>query len=335
AGDGAAWRNAVSPALERSHPEYPLLLSGFVALVWKAAGDTPQWVPVATGFVFLACVLALLAGALAWMRSASSALLAGFLLMASTSYLFLAPMQYADLPLSFYYAGCFALLLLASAQESPGWGPGLLAGLAASLAAWTKSEGMAFAAVVLVCYFVVEAKAKGMRRAFARWRVLALGAAPVLALVVCFKLFLAPAADPLVRQGGAAILHKIAEASRYAQIGKALALEAYRFGQPWSHPLLLLAILAFGLRFQAEERFRTAIRAGGVTLAAVFAGYCGVYVITPSDLTWHLQTSLPRLYGQLWPAFLLLVFMLLRQPEQAAAPERKTPARPAPKRAHA
>jgi len=35
--------------------------------------------------------------------------------------------------------------------------------------------------------------------------------------------------------------------ARYAQIGKALVVEAYHLGQPWSHPLLLLAILALAL----------------------------------------------------------------------------------------
>jgi cytochrome c oxidase subunit IV len=72
----------------------------------------------------------------------------------------------------------------------------------------------------------------------------------------------------------------------------------------------------------------------GGTLAAVFLVYCGVYIVTPSDLAWHLGTSLSRLYAQLWPAFLVLVFLALRTAEETAStrlrstPGRKAAARP-------
>jgi hypothetical protein len=39
----------------------------------------------------------------------------------------------------------------------------------------------------------------------------------------------------------------------------------------------------------------------------MLAGYFAVYVITPNDLSWHLATSLDRLFVQIWP---LSVFVL-------------------------
>ena len=39
AGPGDSWRNALSPELVRTHPDYPLLVSGFIASNWRAAGS--------------------------------------------------------------------------------------------------------------------------------------------------------------------------------------------------------------------------------------------------------------------------------------------------------
>jgi hypothetical protein len=317
AGPGDAWKRALSPLLERSHPEYPLLTSGFIAMVWKASGNAAPWVPQATGFVFLGLIAALLAGVLGALRGLTTALLAGFVLLASSSFLFLATMQYADLPLSFYYLASVALLVLGLAGEGHSSACLVLAGACASCAAWTKNEGAPFA--VLVVLGVATMKWRAALR-------LALGAAPVLALVVCFKLFRAPAADPLLHQSVSQVIHKLADPARYAQIGAALVAEAYHFGQPWSHPLLLLAILAAALRFRPDRMRAHVLRAAWVILGLVFLTYCGVYLITPNDLGWQLQTSLPRLYGQLWPSALLLVFLMLGAP---AAVEPAQPARKA------
>ena len=316
AAPGDAWRGALSPLPEKvgMHPDYPLLLSGFVAMVWKASGDTPPCVPQLTGFLFLALVLALLGSALTTLRGLTSGLTAGLVLLSSTSFLFLATMQYADLPLSFYCLASIALLLMA---ETPA---GLaLSGAFASFAAWTKNEGLAFAVLLTLAILAVEWRAAGLRSALVRLRHFLTGAAPVLLLVIWFKLFLAPASDPLFQQGAAGLTHRLTDSARYAQIAKAMIAELYHFGQPWSHPLLLLAILALTLRFRIDATQARALRASAVALALVFTAYCGVYLITPSDLAWHLRTSLPRLYAQLWPSVLLLVFLTLNVPGVSAA----------------
>ena len=41
-------------------------------------------------------------------------------------------------------------------------------------------------------------------------------------------------------------------------------------------------------------------------------GYFFVYVLTPLDLNYHLLTSLNRLFLQLWPGVLFVVFMVAR-----------------------
>jgi hypothetical protein len=123
-------------------------------------------------------------------------------------------------------------------------------------------------------------------------------------------LILAPVADPLVKQSISQVLPRFVDLSRYSQIAKALAFETLELGLPLAHPLLLLAILVFALRFRVLPGQRADILFGGLALALVFAAYCGVYLASPS-LSWQLSTSLGRVCAQLWPAFLLVMFMLL------------------------
>jgi len=94
-----------------------------------------------------------------------------------------------------------------------------------------------------------------------------------------------------------------------------LVSEALRLGDWRANPLLLLAILAIALRFRIDRSQIRPILAIGLTLASLFAAYCGVYIVTPLDLRWHLNTSLDRLYAQMWPTFLFLMFLALDAPE--------------------
>jgi hypothetical protein len=80
------------------------------------------------------------------------------------------------------------------------------------------------------------------------------------------------------------------------------------------HPVVLLVILAVTLRFRIVPEQRADAVFGALLLMLVFAVYCGVYLISP-DLTWQLNTSLPRLCCQLWPPFLLAAFLALARIE--------------------
>ncbi len=109
---GDLWRNAVSPLLERTHPDYPLLLSSFIARTWRLGGVISPAAPLATAFLFAGAVPALLTSLLALSRGLAAGLLALFVLLATTSYIEQIPWQYADIPLSFYLLATFGVVLL-------------------------------------------------------------------------------------------------------------------------------------------------------------------------------------------------------------------------------
>jgi hypothetical protein len=125
---GALASRAWSPLLV-SHPEYPLLVSSFIARCWAFGNSTSTAVPIATSYLFLLALIALTTGGLTVLRSQSMGLLLGLVLLGTPTVLHEVPSQYSDVPLACHLAGSVVLMLL----NRP-----VLAGVLASMAAWTK-----------------------------------------------------------------------------------------------------------------------------------------------------------------------------------------------------
>jgi len=308
AGPGGSWRYALSPLLDDTHPDYPLLLSAFVARTWKASGTVNTFAPVVTALLFFAALLALLVSAVALLRGAASALLAGLVILSTTSLLVWAPAQYADIPLAFYFLAATALVFLEPADTARGRCALLWAGLSAGLAAWTKNEGVVFLASLAIVFLALTL---WQRRSLSRTAWLLAGAVPGVLLTLWFKFFLAPAADPLVTQGVSG-LARLGDFSRYVQVAKGFFENLLNLGSGVAHPLVLLAILAIVLRWQLEERYKLPALIATTTLILMILSYCLVFLITPIDLTLMLQTTFDRLLIQVWPSFVLVFFVLLR-----------------------
>jgi hypothetical protein len=257
---------------------------------------------------------------LALLRGASLGLLAGLVVLANTSFLTHCVSQYADVPLAFYYlATLVAVFLGATVESQRGWALAL-AGFFASLAAWTKDEGILFAAVVLGCYVVVEWWAGGWKSLLRGFPWLLGGALPGLLAVAGFKLFLAPAANPMLTQGATDASARVLTTQRWVTLIQAIFSEAADLGRGLLHPLVILAIIVFALGFRFVPRHRRPVLFGALTLATVFAGYCAVCVLNPTLLATRRNTPFGRMYSQLWPSFVFLAFMVLRTLEEMALP---------------
>jgi hypothetical protein len=318
----ASWRRAFSPALNHiagggaRHPEYPMLLSGYIARCWALMGSIGDVAaPIATAALFSGATLGLVVSALAILRGWSTAMIGGLILLATAGFLADGPWQYADVPLAFYYLAAFASLFLADTESERRGRVVVLAGLAMGLAAWTKDEGLLFALVMSLAFvgYVVMAGNSG------RWRTLrgfAAGAAAPVAIVLLFRFFLAPPIATPVSVGAAT--HQLAEGGRYWQIAKAFWNEGAALGSGIAHPLISLFVLAACLGIHSERRRQPVAIASSIAWLAMFAAYFFAYVITPMDLTWHLGTSLGRLYVQLWPSFIFLSLAALRTAEETA-----------------
>ena len=295
--EGLASR-AWSPLLKHTHPDYPLLVSSFVARAWAYSGSLGEpAAPIATSFLFFIGMLTLGIGGLSIARSPSVGLAFGLVLAASPSLLHEVPAQYADVPIAYFFLAAVATGLL----NRP-----LLAGVFAGLAAFTKNEGFVFVAVLVLA----------MTAAKKRPDLILAGAAPFVALSAFLKYVLAAGAQTV--QAGNANTNQVGE------IVSGFASEFVNLGAGMYHPLLPVAALAFIWGMDARYR-RPAFTALAVAVA-MLASYFFVILFTTNDVTWQLGTALARLYAQIWPTALFGCVFLLRSPGNLDSSSEQVPA---------
>jgi len=295
--EGTLPQRAWSSLLTSSHPEYPLLLSSFVARSWAFAGSASDTGPIITSYLFFLALLATLTGGFAIYRGRSTGLLIGLALLGAPALMHEVAGQYADIPVACYMACATIFVLL----ERP-----LLAGLFAGLAAWTKDEGALF----LVAFFVLLALTRREQLRYA-----AIGVMPGAAVTALFKLALAPAGPLYAKQTAAEFVHRLIDPARFWQVLTAFAHEFSASGMRLYHPILPIIVLAAGLGFDRKRR-KDALFAVAL-LVIMTAGYVGTLLITPLDLKWQLDTAVSRLVVQLWPALLIAAFAGMNGLEKA------------------
>jgi hypothetical protein len=317
---GDHWKDAFSELLGTwTHADYPLLVPGTTARAWSFIGSEPQIVPMLVGLLFTLAAAFLLLGALASLRSRGQGLLAGIVLLCSHALVFEGANQYADVPLAFFMLATFVALALADTAQEGGAGFLALAGLTSGLAAWTKNEGLLFVLVVLVVHLLVIARLRGWKPALRREGIMLLGLAPMLLLIIAFKWGIAPGNDLLASLNLSEVLDRLTAPWRYGYVIREfvrafLALSGWLIAAPL---VLALYLLAVGWRVGDEERASMGTML--VTLGLVLAGYLFIYIVTPYDLEWHVNTSIYRLAFHSWPSLLFAYFLIARAPEAAVA----------------
>jgi hypothetical protein len=283
-----------------SHPDYPLHVSGAVALGWWGLGEHVWWWPAVVAGFFLAVLAAATGAWAAKERGTAAGCVAVLVLLAAPHVTACASWQYADVPLA-------ALVALAFAWAREAWlGPAeaaggalVLSGACAGLAAWTKNEG--WVALIALGVGVVARPPHATTRARAAARFLA-GAAPFALVTLAFKATLVPPNDIVSGASQPGAWRAVFDLSRYGTIALAFLEEPFR----WSHwSYLFPAVLVVAL---LPRRGPARPGAGAAWLALLLAtlAYGGVYVMTPHRLDWHLESSLHRLLLHLWPAVVVL-----------------------------
>ncbi len=328
---GREWKAGFTNLITWSHPDYPLLLPGLVARCWAVLGRAAEVVPVLTAAAFTLATIGLLIAALATLRGPTAAWLSGLALAGTPFFIADGSFQCADVPLSFYFLAALALVCLAARR--PGdrrcW---LLAGAMAGLGGWTKNEGLLFLAILPLS--ILLAPVGGFHERLRRMAWLAAGAAPFLLIIWYFKVWMAPPNDILAGQGLGPTLARLTDPARYALVGKAFGMQLLKAGGFLLRPAVLIGLFVLmrllGGRLDPAGRNERAILF--LTLTLTTAGYFFIYIISPIDLTWHLDNSLDRLVLQLTPGFLFLFFLAVPFPSadlDAGRPEALTLSGPA------
>ena len=306
----SAWRDGFSPILYQSHPDYPLLLPGFIAMVWRATGGRDLMVPAGTALLFTLGTAGVLVTSVAALKGRAAGFLAGIALVGTPYFIEHGAAQYADVPVSFFILATLALLALQD-RWPKAMGLTLLAGVAVGMGAWTKNEGLLLVSVVIPIRAIAVWRGSGGRAVLSQGKWFAAGLAPLLAIVFYFRATLATPNDHL-REGGT-LMTRLTDPYRWDVLGHYLFDSISAFGGLSVSIVLVLALyLVFmGLDWRAHS---AAILTASGTLLMLLMGYCLVCVITPADIVWQLSTSLNRLLLQLWPGVLFLVFLAARAP---------------------
>ena len=189
---GQFWKDAFSSDLAWSHPDYPLLLPGIVALLWTLVHTGSTAAPIGVAFLFGLGTAGILISTLGILRGKAQAFIAGILLIGTVSFTENAANQYADIPLSFAILASLALLCLQDRYPED-LRFSVLAGLMAGFAAWTKNEGLMFLAVLIAARIFAIVRYGCRRAVLPQLLRFAAGSLPPLAVLAFFKLRFAPA----------------------------------------------------------------------------------------------------------------------------------------------
>jgi hypothetical protein len=128
---------------------------------------------------------------------------------------------------------------------------------------------------------------------------------------VYFKIAYAPPGDILSGLDLIAIKGKLLTVSRYLTIIRSTRNQIFNYGNlivPF-FPLLIIYGLIVGISFPKSQARGILFLTLRVLLLVVI--YFFVYLFTPNDLNWHLNTSIERLVTQIVPGFLLLYFLVV------------------------
>jgi hypothetical protein len=307
---GASWHVGFQAPI--SHPDYPLFLPTTVARLWMYAGAESPAVSGLVGPVFLALSCGVLGGAVGACRGAAQAMLAVATLLGLSFYTLHAASQYAEPPLAFFILAATALLALA--HRRPASRPGLLAlsGFFAGCAAWTKNEGLVFAAAATASLGAVALWRVGGRGWIWLGRY-ATGLVPMLALVGGMKTMIAHHTPALAKTPtqGSAVLGRLLDLEQHGTIWYGFWVKV--LGHPEHAVLFALAAYA-GAAGIAPLRRRERFVAGQAVsaVALLLGGYDAFYLLAQLGID---NAIMMRLFANAWPALVLSVFLLLRRPE--------------------
>ena len=306
----AHWQDAFSNLIFWSHPDYPLLVSGFIACCWRLYGTSAALIPELLSFLFFAATISLTYLLVLIAKGKVQALWALALLVSTPNFIEQSANQCADVPVGFFILSSFACILLADKFPRARARLFLTAGLSAGLAAWTKNEGLLFVCVFALVHFVLTFRNK---QSLVQWKErtnLFVGALPVMAIVFYFK-HLVPQNDIVGPQNFQGTVAALTDLSRYVVIVEHFVLQSVLFGEWIMSPVLVVWVFWFCVPRVPNLVRNQSVCTVALTLALLVFGYFCVYLLMPLDvptIAQRLTFSLDRLFVGLWPSTLVLLF---------------------------
>jgi hypothetical protein len=306
------WQDELSNILFWSHPDYPLLIPGFIACCWRLLETTAPAIPQGLAFLFFIATALLVFSILLVIRGKSQAFLALALLVTTPNFVGQAANQCADIPLGYFILASLGCIFLASKFPDAKLNLYVTAGLMAGLAAWTKNEGLSFACILLFVQFVLIFRSNDVRTTGTELIAMLSGLLPVIIIILCFKHLAAPN-DILGTQSLVQMITALSDWHRYIIVGQHFIYEVVSFGHWILSPVPILMVYCLLKPRYVNALLNKATSKVSLILLLTFVGYFIIYLILPIDLaaiSQRLTFSLDRLLLALWPSTLVLIFSI-------------------------
>ena len=287
--------------------DYPLLIPCAIARFWGYTGSETVLYPLLIAFSFMFASVAMLVSSLAIFGDRNKGLLAGSVLIGIPYFSSHSASQCADVPLGFYMLSTFVLLLFRQRLSRNTLGIVFMAGLMAGLSSWTKNEGLLFLAAVTVALLLVKKPEEKWRERWKETAVFICGTVPVMAVVLYFKLKLAPESIYVSGPSFENLIEMMFKAERHLLAAQYFAREIFSM----TGVIIVvfpMALFSWGVSF--EETSVNEIKRIIVTLLIVISGYYFIFIIAPYELEFNLAFSLKRLYLHLWPSVVFIFFLV-------------------------
>ncbi len=283
--DPVNWQKLFQNATH-THPDYPMALPSVIAFFCRLVGQFHLLIPYAIHFLIMLCIPVLIYLE-TYRRSIIVAGLSVILFAVNEFYLTMGISQLADTMLGFFFL-C-ALVCLEQGKEDRRML--ILSAAFIGCCMWTKNEGIMLGFVFLTFNLRIFLATEHLKYFIG-------GIALPLTTLLIFKLAYAPANDLVVAQGKATY-QLLFEPERYKLIYNSFTYNLSHYFNELKYGILIYALICVLKREWPINH---------VTMILVcMAGYLLIYVLSPYDLEWHLNTSLSRLMLQLMPATMYIL----------------------------
>jgi len=282
--------NLFTNEIDWTHPDYPLMQSSIIAILWKSFNNQSPIIPLVLAYTICILIMTLIVTSFIEKGQLKKGLLSLFILSCTGILSKYGGLQYADTLLSLFFLLPFVLITHHPKEGNPLIF--LLVGFFVASGAWVKNEGLAFFVIFSFFYFIYNYKDK---KALVNYLI---GAAIPLITIIFFKVNYAPVND-LVAGTDEALSVKLFDLSRHY-----ITLKYFIVYLATEAPIVLFLGLycTFKYHFYKTLPFNT--------ILSLLALYYLIYILTPRDLVWQLSNSFDRLVHQITAVLLYTMFIV-------------------------
>lgn len=285
--DQEIWLQLFNKQISWSHPDYPLFLPSLIAIFWNLDGSISTIIPILISLLPLLGIIVIL-------YSSLNNTLVGFvpcaIIISDKVFMGQASSQYADTWLAFFIL--LGTYLIASVKHNKNII--FVVGIIVSGAFWVKNEGLFF---FIITSFLVFFQYKSDKKLIVKYFS---GTIILIIILILFKINNYTENDMLpglFKTFGI----KLFDSNRYILIFKYFKITILD-----KFPILPFLLLFSVIYYPKFEKSNIYPFLGIIFLICT---YFFIYLFTPKDLAWHLETSLDRLIHHVYPSLLFLFFI--------------------------